>query len=69
MNQQEMEQAISQLNHRFLTEDLFTKEQYLIERKKIEIIKKLTIKNLKLIIELKLKQMKKNKNKKIQRNK
>ena len=37
MNQQEMEMAISQLNHRFLTEDLFTKEQYLIERKKIEI--------------------------------
>ena len=37
MNQQEMEQAISQLNHRFLTEDLFTKEQYFIERKKIEI--------------------------------
>ena len=37
MNQQEMEMAISQLNHRFLTEDLYTKEQYLIERKKIEI--------------------------------
>ena len=35
MNQQEMEMAISQLNHRFLTEDLFTKEQYLIERKKV----------------------------------
>tara|TARA_Y100000592_G_scaffold33205_1_gene52736 strand:+ start:146 stop:301 length:156 start_codon:yes stop_codon:yes gene_type:complete len=37
MNQKEMEMAISQLNHRFLTEDLFTKEEYLIKRKEIEI--------------------------------
>ena len=37
MNQQEMEQAISQLNHRFLTENLMSKEEYLIKRKEIEI--------------------------------
>ena len=37
MNQQEREMAISQLNHRFLTEDLMSKEEYLIKRKEIEI--------------------------------
>tara|TARA_R100001591_G_scaffold44462_1_gene55739 strand:+ start:274 stop:429 length:156 start_codon:yes stop_codon:yes gene_type:complete len=37
MNQKEMEMAISQLNHRFLTEDLMSKEEYLIKIKEIEI--------------------------------
>ena len=32
-----MEQAISQLNHRFLTEDLMSKEEYLTKEKKLKL--------------------------------